>query len=376
MSENEDTKERLQKFLARAGVASRRACEKLIEEGRVRVNGQVVLEQGMKIDPLSDRIEFDGETVSADQRSVYILLNKPPSVISAASDPEGRPVVTKLVPAEYGRLYPVGRLDWDSEGALLMTNDGELANMLTHPRHEVAKTYMAKVKGLLPDNDPRLKKLREGVYLDGKKTLPAEIVRDSDTGRHTWFVVSISEGRNRQIRRMFEQVGLLVGRLKRIAYGPVLLGDIYPGDFRRLSEEEVNELYDAAGGSRSELATSRGRLPSHKRKATSKRAHAAKKPAPKKYDPSRERSRSSHGGPRDGDGDKKRGGDTGAKRGGDTGAKRGGDTGAKRGGDTGAKRGGNTGAKRGGDGGNKRGGDGGNKRGGGGNKRGGGGNKR
>ncbi len=300
MSDNEVRQERLQKFLARAGVASRRACEKLIDEGRVRVNGQVVLEQGTKVDPLVDRVEFDGETVSADLRSVYLLLNKPPSVISAASDPRGRPVVTKLVPSEYGRLYPVGRLDWDSEGAILMTNDGELANLLTHPRHEVPKTYMAKVKGLVADNDPRIKKLREGVFLDSKKTLPAEIVRDSDTGRHTWFLVSISEGRNRQIRRMFEQVGLLVGRLKRIAYGPVLLGDIYPGDFRRLSESEVDELYDAAGGSRSELAASRGRLPSHKRKSSSRRSHQAKKAAPKGYDPSRERSRSSYGGKKTG----------------------------------------------------------------------------
>jgi pseudouridine synthase len=290
MSEPSSETERLQKFLARAGVASRRACEGLIQEGRVRVNGKVVTELGTRVDPLSDRVEFDGETVTADARTVYLLLNKPPSVISASSDPRGRPTVTKLIPREYGRVYPVGRLDWDSEGAILMTNDGTLANLLTHPRHEVAKTYMAKVKGLVPNTDSRIKKLRGGVFLDGKKTLPAEILRDSDTGRHTWFVVSIREGRNRQIRRMFEQVGLLVGRLKRIAYGPVLLGDVFPGDFRRLTDTEVEELYESAGGTRADLSASRGRLPSHKRKATSRRASAAKRP-PKKVADAKNRPR-------------------------------------------------------------------------------------
>jgi 23S rRNA pseudouridine2605 synthase len=298
MSDPNPENERLQKFLARAGVASRRACEGLIEEGRVRVNGKVITEQGTKVSPLVDRIEFDGETVTADSRSVYLLLNKPPSVISASSDPEGRPTVTKLIPREYGRVYPVGRLDWDSEGALLMTNDGEMANLLTHPRHEVAKTYMAKVKGLVPDADNRIKKLRDGVFLDGKKTLPAEIVRDSDTGKHSWFVVSIREGRNRQIRRMFEQVGLTVIRLRRIAYGPVLLGDVPQGEYRRLSDEEVDELYESAGGSRSDMAASRGRLASHKRKAVSRRASAAKRPPKKSADPNNRAPRGKRSGPK------------------------------------------------------------------------------
>ena len=298
MSNPNPETERLQKFLARAGVASRRASEALIKEGRVRVNGKVITEQGTKVNPLTDRIEFDGETVTADARSVYLLLNKPPSVISASSDPQGRPTVTKLIPREYGRVYPVGRLDWDSEGAILMTNDGELANLLTHPRHEVHKTYMAKVKGLVADTDSRIKKLREGVFLDGKKTLPAEIVRDSDTGKHTWFLVSIREGRNRQIRRMFEQVGLLVSRLRRIAYGPVMLGEVGQGDYRRLSDGEVDELYESAGGNRSELAASRGRLPSHKRKATSRRAHQAKRPAKKTEHPKNRSSRGKRGGPK------------------------------------------------------------------------------
>lgn len=282
---SDDNKERLQKFLARAGIASRRASEALIEAGRVRVNGKVVTELGTKIDPRTDKVEFDGETVSADHRHVYLLLNKPQGVISAASDPEGRPVVTSLIPDEYGRTFPVGRLDWDSEGAILMTDDGELAQLVTHPRHEVTKTYMVKVTGLIGDKDHRIDALREGVKLDdGRKTLPAEVIRDSDTGKHTWFVVSIREGRNRQIRRMFEAVGIDVRRLRRIAYGPVSMGDVPPGEFRRLSEEEIDELYDAAGGKRPRFSASRGRLPQHKRSAIKRRAAQAKRDAPPSKD--------------------------------------------------------------------------------------------
>lgn len=276
-----DGKERLQKYLARAGVASRRAAETLIEEGRIQVNGQIVRELGTQIDPRVDEVQFDGERISADVRNVYLLVNKPTAMISAASDPEGRPVVTDLAPAEYGRLFPVGRLDWDSEGAILLTNDGELANLLTHPRHEVGKTYMAKVKGLVSDSDPRIDKVRAGVRLDdGTRTLPAQVIRDADTGKHTWFVVSIREGKNRQIRRMFEAVGLDVIRLRRIAYGPVALGDVPPAGFRRLSEEEIEELYEAAGAKRPRLSASRGRLPRTQRDAVARRAKAAKGPAP------------------------------------------------------------------------------------------------
>lgn len=274
--------ERLQKFLARAGVASRRASEALITAGRVRVNGRVVTELGTKVDPYDDTVEFDGERVSADVRNVYMMVHKPPAMISAASDPEGRPVVTKLVPADYGRLFPVGRLDWDSEGAILLTNDGELANLLTHPRHEVAKTYMVKVKGLWADDHPKIAALREGVRLDdGHVTAPAQIIRDEDTGKHTWFLVSIHEGRNRQIRRMFEAVHIDVLRLRRIAYGSVTLGDLPPGGFRRLTEGEIEELYEAAGSKRPEMAASRGRLAKSTRAASARRNKAAKH-APKR----------------------------------------------------------------------------------------------
>jgi 23S rRNA pseudouridine2605 synthase len=253
--------ERLQKFLSRAGVASRRSSEDLITNGRVKVNGRIVRELGTKVNPVSDRVEVDGVIVDADSRSVYLLLNKPPRYICSLEDPEGRAVVTDLVPKVFGRVYPVGRLDWDSEGALLMTNDGELTQLLTHPRHEVEKNYLVKVTGLVDNMDARIDRLREGVVLDdGYRTLPAQVYRDSDTGLHTWFVVAIREGKNRQIRRMFETVGLDVRRLRRISYGPLVLGDLDAGDWRRLEEHEIDELYRVAGGKRATLAASRGRL--------------------------------------------------------------------------------------------------------------------
>ena len=270
--------ERLHKFLARAGVASRRASERLIRQGLVRVNNQVVTELGTQIDPLTDRVEFDGRQVVADARFVYILLNKPTGTISAAADPEGRPIVTDLVDEDFGRIYPVGRLDWDSEGALLLTNDGELTNLLTHPRHEVMKTYLVKVRGKVADADPKLERLRAGVRLDdGYRTAPAEIMWDSDTGAHTWLVVGIREGKNRQVRRMFEAEGMTVLRLRRIAYGPVVMGDLRPAAYRRLSEDEVEELYRAAGGKRPALSASRGRLATKQREGKTAAHKAAKR---------------------------------------------------------------------------------------------------
>lgn len=262
--------------MSAAGVASRRKSEALITEGRVKVNGKVVTELGTRVTPGQDQVQVDGMMVAYDPRSVYLLLYKPTRVISSVADPEGREVVTDLIPESYGRVYPVGRLDWDSEGAILMTNDGELTDYLTHPRYEVAKVYMVKVDGLIADDDRRIELLREGVRLDdGFVTQPAEVARDSDTGRHTWFVVAISEGRNRQIRRMFEAVGIDVRKLKRIAYGPVLLGDMLPGDFRRLEEDEIDELYEAAGKKRGKLQASRGRVHTSRRKrlARDKKSH-------------------------------------------------------------------------------------------------------
>lgn len=272
------SQERLHKFLARAGIASRRASERLIRDGHIKVNGKIVREMGVQIDPVNDRVEFDGHQITADDRNVYLLLNKPAGTISAAADPEGRQTVTELVPEDFGRLYPVGRLDWDSEGALLLTNDGELTNLLTHPRHEVTKTYFVKVRGQVGETDVRIERLRDGVTLDdGYKTQPAEVVRDSDTGNHTWFVVGIREGKNRQIRRMFESQGMTVLKLRRIAYGPVVLGDLPPAMHRKLTESEIEELYEAAGGKRPVLSATRGRMAAKHRDGKAQARKTAKR---------------------------------------------------------------------------------------------------
>ncbi len=274
--------ERLQKFLARAGVASRRRSEELIRAGRIKVNGKIVTEMGTQVEPYTDVIMFDGQTVSIDERYVYMLAYKPRQMISAASDPEGRPVVTSLVPGDYGRLYPVGRLDWDSEGAIILTNDGELTQLLTHPKHEVHKVYMTKLRGRVSDTDEGIRKVREGVRLDdGYQCLPVEVTRDSTTEKHTWFVVAIMEGKNRQIRRMFEAVGMTVLKLKRIAYGPVNLGDMLPEHYRRLSDSEVDELYMAAGRKRPSHKASRGRVAKGRREGDAKRQQAAAGPDPR-----------------------------------------------------------------------------------------------
>lgn len=269
-------KERLQKVLAHAGIASRRRCEELMIQGRVKVNGQIVTELGTKVDPLSDTILFDDQVIPVENRNVYILLYKPTQVISSVNDPTDRQTVMDFIPEDFGRVYPVGRLDWDSEGAILMTNDGMLTELLTHPRHEVPKVYGVKLKGLWKDDDPRIHKLRHGVKLDdGYRTRPAEILRDDTTGKHTWFIVVITEGKNRQIRRMFEAVGIDVLKLKRLAYGPVLLGDMRPTDYRRLTEKEIEELYEAAGKRRPDLKASRGRLPKQRREASLRRREQA-----------------------------------------------------------------------------------------------------
>jgi len=270
------TEERLQKYLSQAGIASRRDAEKLITRGLVKVNGVVVKELGTKVRPGLDIVVYDGRRIELDPRRVYLLLHKPPKYISAVDDDQGRDVVTKLIPETYGRVYPVGRLDWDSEGALLMTNDGELTQLLTHPKHEVAKTYQVKVTGLIANDDPRIDKLREGVKLDdGYTTQPADIFRDADTGKHTWFVVSIREGKNRQIRRMFEAIHVDVRRLKRIGYGPVALADLPPAAYRRLTEQEIDELYKAAGQRRPTESASRGRVHVTKRKNHTKATKSA-----------------------------------------------------------------------------------------------------
>jgi 23S rRNA pseudouridine2605 synthase len=240
--------ERLQKIIAAAGIASRRKAEELISAGRVLVNGQPVTQLGSKADPEKDHIRVNGKLLKGAQRHVYLLLNKPVGFVTTVSDPEKRPTVMGLIRGVGSRVYPVGRLDYASEGLLLMTNDGALANKLMKAASHVAKTYVVKVSG--KPSEEALAKLRGGLSIatdDGKRvrTSPAKIrlVKDAP---NPWYEMTLIEGRNRQIRRMFEEVGHHVEKIKRVKYGPLAL-DVPPGKFRALTLKEVDRLRTAAG---------------------------------------------------------------------------------------------------------------------------------
>ena len=232
--------ERLQKILARAGVASRRRAEVLIRDGRVRVNGRVAAELGTKADPARDEIRVSGRLIAADQPRLYLLLHKPAGYVTTTHDPEGRPTVLDLIHGVKERLYPVGRLDWDTSGLLLLTNDGELTQFLTHPSSEVPRTYQAKIEGI-PSPDTLLK-LAHGVLLDGRPTRPAQVRRLRSGPGWAWIEISLTEGRNRQVRRMAEAVGHPVLKLHRVALGPLSLGNLPPGRFRPLHAKELKQL--------------------------------------------------------------------------------------------------------------------------------------
>jgi pseudouridine synthase len=236
--------ERLHKFLSQAGVASRRKCEELIAAGRVKVNGETVSLAGSKVDPEHDRVEVDGKPVALPKRHVYWLLNKPAGYVSTVRDPQGRPTVIDLV-NQAERLYPVGRLDLDSEGLLLLTDDGELTQRLTHPSYEHEREYQVLVEGRPTQN--ALQRLRAGVELEDGLTSAADIaVLRTDAGR-TWLRLVIHEGRKRQLRRMCDAVGLPVRRVIRVRMGPLTLGDLRPGQHRPLTAQERTQLRKAAG---------------------------------------------------------------------------------------------------------------------------------
>lgn len=238
--------ERLQKIIAAAGVASRRKAEELITSGHVQVNGTVITALGSKADPETDHIRVNGKLLQGEQRHTYLLLNKPKGYVTTVKDPEGRPTVMDLIRGVKGRVYPVGRLDYASEGLLLLTNDGDLANRLMKAASHVAKTYVVKVAGA--PTDEAIAKLRAGVSIatdEGKRvrTGPAA-VRIVKQAANPWYEITLIEGRNRQIRRMFEAVGHHVEKIKRVRYGPLTL-DVPPGKFRMLTLKELQRLKSA-----------------------------------------------------------------------------------------------------------------------------------
>ncbi len=232
--------ERLQKVIAHAGFASRRKAEQLILDGKVTVNGKVVKELGIKVSP-NDKVEVQGVPVEREE-PVYYLMYKPRGVISSVNDDKGRKVVTDFLPHVKQRVYPVGRLDYDTSGALLLTNDGEFANLLMHPRNEIEKVYVAKIKGV-PTKE-KLNILQRGVVLEDGKTAPSKVkMISSDTKKETAIIeISIHEGKNRQVRRMFEAIGHPVLKLKRERYGGITLGGLTAGDVRELTPHEIKQI--------------------------------------------------------------------------------------------------------------------------------------
>lgn len=239
-----DNRIRLQKFLSEAGVASRRKSEELIAQGRVKVNGKVV-SVGDKVDPKRDTVTVNGKKIVKHKDKTYIMLHKPRGFITTMSDEMGRRCVASLIEDVPERVYPVGRLDRDSEGLLLMTNDGEFANALTHPSKHVAKTYRVTVRPGITEE--QLTAITEGIIIDDKKTAPAQVRVATKEENRVVLEIVLYEGRNRQIRKMCEQLGLEVARLKRVAVGSIKLGMLPQGHWRELSTEEVRKLMIAAG---------------------------------------------------------------------------------------------------------------------------------
>lgn len=240
--------ERIQKVIARAGIASRREAEQMVLEGRVTVNGKIIDQLGFKVDPLKDHIKIDGKRLPPPEPKVTFLLNKPKGYLSTVSDPLGRPTVMDLMRGVRWRVYPLGRLDFDAEGVLLMTNDGELFYRLSHPRFSIPRTYWAKVEGI--PEEKALRRLQRGLRLeDGPaKARSVRILRRTE--RHCWIEAVVTEGRNHLIKRMFLAVGHPVLKLKRVAFGPIRLGDLPPGQFRMLTGEELEQLKKTTGAGR------------------------------------------------------------------------------------------------------------------------------
>jgi pseudouridine synthase len=232
--------ERIQKILAQAGAASRREAERLILDRRVTVNGRVVDTLGYRVDLTRDYVKVDGKKISAPEPLVALLLHKPRNYLSTVEDPQGRPTVLDLCKKVKQRVYPVGRLDFDAEGLILLTNDGELANRLTHPRYEVERTYLAKVTGVPEGKD--LDRLKKGISLEDGVARVVFVKIVSEKEKHCWLRIGVTEGRNRLIKRILAAIGHPVLKLKRIRFGPFLLGSLPRGHFRYLTPKEIREI--------------------------------------------------------------------------------------------------------------------------------------
>jgi 23S rRNA pseudouridine2605 synthase len=259
--------ERLQKLIAAAGLASRRHAEELIAAGEVTVNGQVVTEPGTKADPARDHIKVRGRLLNpllVGQHKVYVLLNKPKGYLSSVSDPAGRSLVTDLIPKSLGKVHPVGRLDFNTEGLLLLTNDGALTNYITSARNKVSKVYEVKVKGVPPED--AIERLRRGIRLDDSgRTAPAQIKKLDETGANAWFEVVLHEGRNQQIRRMFDEIGHSVLKLRRTRIGQIRDERLKPGAWRHLTPTEVASLMRKLTPQKQERKAAKTRAAGHVR---------------------------------------------------------------------------------------------------------------
>ncbi|MBV9069131.1 MAG: pseudouridine synthase [Acidobacteria bacterium] len=285
--------ERLQKIIAHAGVSSRREAEAMIREGRVTLNGRVVEELGTRADPDRDHIKVDGKLITKAEPHRYILLYKPKEVMTTVEDPQGRRTVIDLVRGIRERIYPVGRLDFHSEGLVLLTNDGELAFKVSHPTHGSVKTYSVKVRGV--PEERLVDKLRRGITIDGKRTLPCDIERMHTTGKrddegNSWFEVKLREGRTQQIRKMFQAVGHPVSKLRRVAIGPISDPKLTPGVWRELTKQEVKMLETMKEPKKTVKPRRTAARPTSRKKPA---AAASRKPAASRAKPAAKRSASS-----------------------------------------------------------------------------------
>jgi 23S rRNA pseudouridine2605 synthase len=251
-----DVEVRLQKVIADSGLSSRRKAETMIAEGRVTVNGRVVRELGTKVDPDRDHVKVDGRHLKPAPPQVFLMLNKPKDCVSSLNDPEGRRTIADLLGGVGVRVFPVGRLDYDSEGLMLLTNQGTLAQTLLHPRYHVPKTYLIKVKGVL--DEEQIRALERGVELEDGLTKPAFVKKVRKAEANSWLEITIHEGRNHQVKRMLEFVGHPVLKLTRVRFGPLALRDLSPGEYRYLTDREANQLRAIVGRQRSEGSDAAG----------------------------------------------------------------------------------------------------------------------